>query len=321
MSIPYFAFYPKDWLADTGHLSYEERGVYFDLLCHMWIRSENECGLPDNDQFLANLLGVPISKWRKLRAVLVNGVAPVLTANEGRISSKRLAQEFAIAKQKSDKAAQSARTRWQPTEPPPSIPPPHTERNADASANGYAMGYADALPTDLQSQCYPDKDKELDLDVEIPPTPQPATPPQPEAAATAARATDPIQPSKPTKPKRDPAPVSGWNYPLLWQLITDQQGYAPDWNYAAQTKAVNRILAKHPGEQPGDLARFLAYKATCFRADPHSQPTFTAYEADYAGWMRAGKPARFTRDESTPARPAHLTTVTGRPYQVVTKGA
>lgn len=184
MSIPYFAFYPKDWLADTGHLSYEERGVYFDLLCHMWVRADASCSLPADDQFLANLLHLPLAKWRKLRTTLIGGPAPVLVVLDGQVVNKRLAQEFAIAQQKSAKATHSARARWQPPDPGADIVPEHTERNA----NGYAMGYADALPT----VCYPDTDKESDKEIDHP---NPLDRTNPPSTAPTAQACEDVPPS------------------------------------------------------------------------------------------------------------------------------
>lgn len=198
----------------------------------------------------------------------------------------------------------------------PTPQPPPEARNGHIPGTDIARD--EHVPsTVLAREAIPDSTVHNSTVDHIPPTPQ--TPePATVSGAVAPGAVSPAPTKRTSKPKREDRPISGWNYPLLWQLVTEQQGYTPDWNYAAQTKAVNRILAKHPDTQPGDLARFLAYKATCFRADPHGQPTFTAYEADYAGWLRAGKPSRFTREDGGGGRPApRLLTVTGRPYQVV----
>ena len=36
MSLPYFAFYPNDFIGDTSHLSNEQIGAYIKILCFLW---------------------------------------------------------------------------------------------------------------------------------------------------------------------------------------------------------------------------------------------------------------------------------------------
>lgn len=112
MTLPYFNFYPKDWLADTGHLTYEQRGVFHDLLCHMWLREE-QCSLPDDDLFVAQLLHLTVSKWKQVRAALVGGYSPVLRVVEGQLVSKRLQEEQSKALDKSKVRAKAAEVRWE----------------------------------------------------------------------------------------------------------------------------------------------------------------------------------------------------------------
>jgi len=50
-----FQFYAKDWLTDIDvrALSYEEKGIYFELLCMSWIQP-----LPDDISKLAKILNI-----------------------------------------------------------------------------------------------------------------------------------------------------------------------------------------------------------------------------------------------------------------------
>lgn len=144
MNIPYFSFYPQEWLADpkVAQLNYEEKGVYFDLLCRMWTYADGSCSLPSDDQFLCRMLRMRPAKWEKIKGILIEGIAPVFTVQEGRLLNKRLSKEFAIAKEKSKKNFASAKKRW-----------------GDKSSNPLKTketDHANALPTD----CHKDKDKD-----------------------------------------------------------------------------------------------------------------------------------------------------------------
>jgi len=56
--LPYFSFYASDWLGSmsVGMMSLAEQGLYCRLLCIQW--SLQDCGLPDDCDSLARLVGV-----------------------------------------------------------------------------------------------------------------------------------------------------------------------------------------------------------------------------------------------------------------------
>lgn len=60
---PAFQFYPRDYLSDakTRAMSFKERGMYWDLVCHCWLEGR----LPSDDAKLARILGVPIQDFKK----------------------------------------------------------------------------------------------------------------------------------------------------------------------------------------------------------------------------------------------------------------
>lgn len=64
MDLPYFQFYPQDFISDINVklMSNEARGAYIMLLCHDWI----EGGLPDNERALAILSGAG-DRWPEIR--------------------------------------------------------------------------------------------------------------------------------------------------------------------------------------------------------------------------------------------------------------
>lgn len=65
--LPYVPFYCSDWLGDTKvrRMSFEERGIHFDLLCHAWQEP-----IPADADERAQLLGIPKRKlstaWAKV---------------------------------------------------------------------------------------------------------------------------------------------------------------------------------------------------------------------------------------------------------------
>lgn len=110
MNLPHLPWYSRDWLADTAHLSYEAKGIYFDILNYMWIR--DDCQMPDDAAFVAALLKLPVKRWEQVRAILVDGPAPVLRVSGGFLYNKRLLAERTKALIKIGKRKAAADTRW-----------------------------------------------------------------------------------------------------------------------------------------------------------------------------------------------------------------
>lgn len=134
--LPYFPFYPGDWLSSTKVriLTLEERAAYFEIMCHMW-GFEGECYLPDDDTLLARIAGVTQERWMEMRQSLVDGPMAVLQTDGRRITNKRLLAEWNKASEKSAKAAQSARSRYgkpADSEGDGNAQRTQSERNADA---------------------------------------------------------------------------------------------------------------------------------------------------------------------------------------------
>jgi uncharacterized protein YdaU (DUF1376 family) len=97
MSLPFFNFYPKDFEADTSHLTLEEDGAYNRLLRLCWMTPG--CSIPDDDAWIARRMRVDSEAFeRAVRPVL----AEFFVRKGGRVSNPRLSKEHA----KSDVAHQ-----------------------------------------------------------------------------------------------------------------------------------------------------------------------------------------------------------------------
>jgi uncharacterized protein YdaU (DUF1376 family) len=107
---PCFDFYPADFLADTMHCTYAQRGGYLMLLIHQWRHGS----LPECERELAAIVGAGLGTWRKrLAPVLMRFFHKI----EGGWIQCRLAEiaeeQAAAANARSNRARVSARARWE----------------------------------------------------------------------------------------------------------------------------------------------------------------------------------------------------------------
>lgn len=94
MSLPYFPFYPSDYLGDTMHLSTEEHGAYLLLLITMW---QHGARLPNDPAKLARIARVPSRRW----AAVWGNVSEFFREKDGDIYSPRMREEYEKATAKS----------------------------------------------------------------------------------------------------------------------------------------------------------------------------------------------------------------------------
>lgn len=97
-TFPFMPFYTSDWLADEKVRVYslEQKGAYHELLVYMWQSPDGH--LPDDDPYLAKLLGISLRKWRTLRHVIIDGQYAALHRSGERISQSRLLEEWRKAR-------------------------------------------------------------------------------------------------------------------------------------------------------------------------------------------------------------------------------
>lgn len=98
--------FPDAYLRDTTHLTTEEHGAYFLLLMAAW--GSSDCTLPNDERRLAALAKLPVTRWRKIAATVLE----FWTIDKGRISQKRLSKEWAYVQDKKAKAKAAIEGRW-----------------------------------------------------------------------------------------------------------------------------------------------------------------------------------------------------------------
>lgn len=125
-AIPLFT---DSWVADTGHLTRAERGLYMDILILIW-RSP-ECRVPNDLAWIARRLRVGDDEISTLQSV----VAEFLSSTGNWLTQKRLKREWNYTFEKRKKNIESAKSRWENKKDA-------SERNATTSG----VGNANAMP-------------------------------------------------------------------------------------------------------------------------------------------------------------------------------
>ena len=105
-SFPMMPWYPASFLSSTRGWSVTARGVYHQLLDCQWEMS----ALPADASELQRLIGATNAEW-KCWPILVEPKFPVCP--DGLRRNDTLEQHRARAIERSDKATQSARERWE----------------------------------------------------------------------------------------------------------------------------------------------------------------------------------------------------------------
>jgi uncharacterized protein YdaU (DUF1376 family) len=137
---PAFQFYPRDYLCDLNvrGMSYEQRGVYWELVSLCWL----EQGIPSDLNAIAKILGMKHSRLVKLWP----GIAPCFVVDgdrlqHPRLNAERLEQEqFAASKSVAGKAGNDKRWGSQSDRKPSQSDTPAiaNHRSASASASSTA---------------------------------------------------------------------------------------------------------------------------------------------------------------------------------------
>lgn len=88
---PSLSWYPDKWIADTRRLSILAKGIYHEFLMVAWMQFQNDdCAMPDDDEFIAGEIGVTVEDWRKARVEIMNPHRPLLTLRDGRLFNNGL---------------------------------------------------------------------------------------------------------------------------------------------------------------------------------------------------------------------------------------
>lgn len=92
---PSIPWYPDKWLVDTKRLSDPAKGIYIDLLMVIWMQFQDEqCSIPDNDEFIAGEIGRSVEAWKSARVEIMNPFRPLLIVRDGRLFNNGLTKSL-----------------------------------------------------------------------------------------------------------------------------------------------------------------------------------------------------------------------------------
>ena len=135
MALPYIPLFVADYLADAGHLTMAEHGVYLNLIMVYWQRGG---ALPADDDRLARLIRATPDEW----AACKEAVSKFFIAGKSEWRHRRIDLELKNVADKSAKSTNAAKLRWQ------------KEPHANAHANAHAPA--------MRTQCHTDTDTDTD---------------------------------------------------------------------------------------------------------------------------------------------------------------
>ena len=117
---PWFPLNAGDYLRDTNHLSLEEHGAYFKLICHAW---DHDGCIPNDMRRIAQILGIHTNKAKTLWGF----VGPFWYETHGGFRQKRIDAELTKSLEISEKRRKAAESRH------------HANAPANAPANAYTI--------------------------------------------------------------------------------------------------------------------------------------------------------------------------------------
>lgn len=144
MSIDWFPFNIKDFLANTKRLNTEAKGAY---LCLMLDYYENGSGPPDDDDVLAAICELPVDVWQRHRKV----IAPLFKIEQCLWHHSRMDFEIADAIEKMRKANErgvaGATKRW-------GDPDSRPNRKKNGKSNAHALPEAKTEQSNKDAQLH-----------------------------------------------------------------------------------------------------------------------------------------------------------------------
>ncbi|WP_181175717.1 DUF1376 domain-containing protein [Mesorhizobium sp. B2-3-4] len=102
--LPYYKRYPRDFIEGTIGMPFEVKAAYGLLLDLIYMQGG---ALPDNDRYIAGLLGLSVRKWNGIRSALIS--LGKISVNGAAISNYRAIIELETLRSHRDKQSENAR--------------------------------------------------------------------------------------------------------------------------------------------------------------------------------------------------------------------
>lgn len=120
---PAFRFYPRDFIADTLHMTAEEIGGYLLLLCVAW-HADRPGYIPNDEELLAKNARMTSKAWARCRKAILGCLK--VTDDGAWVYSKRMDAErqkqIAFSSRKSEAGKKGAAKKWESHETEMAVP-------------------------------------------------------------------------------------------------------------------------------------------------------------------------------------------------------
>ena len=104
----YAKWHIADYITGTQGMNLEHEGAYIRFLVRLYDRGKP---FPDDDRFMATVMGVGLRVWRRIRAALIS-VGKIVCRN-GALTNSRFEQERKKRAEELRRQAEAARKRWE----------------------------------------------------------------------------------------------------------------------------------------------------------------------------------------------------------------
>jgi len=148
MGRPWYKRFPSDFIAGTMQLTFEQKGAYAIVLDLIY---DNDGRLPENDRWIAGVLGLSTRKWNQIKEALIE--AGKLFRDDGYLRNKRADKQLENDETTRDKLRENGRKGGEKTQKKTNNPSNSGgENQAKASPNDQAPTQAYARVPEARSQ-------------------------------------------------------------------------------------------------------------------------------------------------------------------------
>jgi uncharacterized protein YdaU (DUF1376 family) len=156
---PAFQFYPRDFVADTLHMTAEEIGGYLLILCVAW-HADRPGYVPLDEDLLAKNARMTPKQWQRCRKAILGCLK--ITDDGAWVYSKRMDAErqkqIAYASQKSEAGKKGAGKRWKEHETEMAVP---SVCHASAIVLPLANDSSSSASSSASSTAYPESEEAI----------------------------------------------------------------------------------------------------------------------------------------------------------------
>lgn len=112
---PAYQWYPDKWRSDTMRLTWAAKGIYKELLDIVWLKFQDSCSIPNDDEYIASELRANLDDWKRAKSEIMQKHDPLLVLTEtNRLFSKGLWKEREKQRLRRERLAENGKKGGRP---------------------------------------------------------------------------------------------------------------------------------------------------------------------------------------------------------------